>query len=265
MQGCKLYLWQTKPLCLTGNAKKLYAHFHELKIKFNSMKVTRIIIPIVSLFLLFCAPAVNAQDPERLIKQVEALSNAEYNFPENEDIVLFTGSSTIRMWVNVQSYFPDHNVINNGFGGSQMSDLLYFYDDLILKSSPEVIFIYEGDNDIASEKNSSQILKTTKELIGKIKTDLPESDVILISPKPSIARWHLSRKYKNLNRKLSKYCDENQNLEFADVWNAMLDDEGMVFQDIFLEDGLHMNEKGYDIWAPVIGKFITIPGSPGKD
>ena len=229
------------------------------------MKVTRIIIPIASLIFLVCVQAVNAQDPERFIKQVEALSNAEYNFPQDEDIVLFTGSSTIRMWMNVQSYFPDQNVINNGFGGSQMSDLLYFYDDLILKSSPEVIFIYEGDNDIASEKKSSEILKTTKELIGKIKTDLPESEVILISPKPSIARWHLSLKYKKLNRKLSKYCDKNQNLEFADVWSAMLDDEGMVFQDIFLGDGLHMNKKGYDIWAPVIGKYITIPGSSAKD
>ena len=233
--------------------------------KFNPMKATRIIIPIASLILLVGFQAVNSQDPERLIEQVEALSNAEYNFPENEDIVLFTGSSTIRMWDNVQSYFPDHNVINNGFGGSQMSDLLYYYEELILKISPHVIFIYEGDNDIADKKRPSGIIKTTKELVGKIKTDLPETEIILISPKPSIRRWDLTPKYERLNRKLSKYCEKTQSLEFADVWSAMLDEEGMVYQDIFLGDGLHMNEKGYDIWVPVLAKYITIPGSPAKE
>ena len=211
------------------------------------MKITRAAILIAITCLLVGLNTVYSQDPTRFEKQVEELVNAEYIFPDTAEIVLFTGSSSIRMWKDVQSYFPDHNVINNGFGGSQMSDLLYYYEELILKISPHVIFIYEGDNDIADKKRPSGIIKTTKELVGKIKTDLPETEIILISPKPSIRRWDLTPKYERLNRKLSKYCEKTQSLEFADVWSAMLDEEGMVYQDIFLGDGLHMNEKGYDV------------------
>ena len=137
-----------------------------------------------------------------------------------------------------------------------MSDLLYFYNELILKRSPERIFIYEGDNDIADNKRPSKIFNTTKELIGKIKIDLPETEVILISPKPSIARWHLFPRYKRLNRKLSRYCSKNSSLEFANVWDVMLDENGMVFQDIFEEDGLHMNKKGYDLWAGLLREYL---------
>ena len=137
-----------------------------------------------------------------------------------------------------------------------MSDLLYYYNEMILKWSPGMIFIYEGDNDIAGGKKPFKILRTTRELIAKIKSDLPETEVIIISPKPSIARWHIIPKYRRLNRKFSRYCSENSNLEFADVWEVMLDEKGMVYQDIFIEDGLHMNQKGYDLWAGFLRKYF---------
>ena len=88
------------------------------------------------------------------------------------------------------------------------------------------------------------------------KIDLPQTEVVIISPKPSIARWHLAPKYNRLNRKFSRYCNKNSNLEFANVWNVMLDKDGMVFQDIFLEDGLHMNKKGYDLWAGLLREYL---------
>ena len=206
--------------------------------------------------LVFGMEAVNAQDPNRFKDQVEILSELEYNFNNDDQVVIFTGSSSIRMWTDIQSYFPEHKIINNGFGSSQMSDLLFFYNELILIRSPGRIFIYEGDNDINDNKRPSEILKNTKQLIDKIKIDLPQTEVVIISPKPSIARWHLAPKYNRLNRKFSRYCNKNSNLEFANVWNVMLDKDGMVFQDIFLEDGLHMNKKGYDLWAGLLREYL---------
>jgi len=198
----------------------------------------------------------NAQDPNRFKDQVNELVNKEYNFRPDKKLVVFTGSSSIRMWKDVADYFPDYNVINNGFGGSHFSDLLHFYNEMIVKPAPEILFIYEGDNDIASDKKPAKIMKEVKKIHKNIQQDLPETRVIFILPKPSIARVHLKNQYISFNKKLKKYCLKQNNIEIADVWNPMLDNKGNVFKDIFLEDGLHMNKKGYDIWGKVIGEFL---------
>ena len=207
---------------------------------------------VVSVLLTF---TLNAQDPNRFTKQVEELVQKEYQFDSAKKKMVFAGSSSIRMWKDVQSYFPGYHVINNGFGGSHFSDLLHFYDQLVVKPAPEILFIYEGDNDIASHKKPGQVLKQAKELTVKLQKDLPETRVIYISPKPSIARDSLKNEYIRLNKKLNKHC-RRENMEFADVWTAMLDKNGNVKQDIFLDDGLHMNKKGYDIWAGVISGIL---------
>lgn len=198
----------------------------------------------------------NAQDPNRFKDQVNELVNKEYNFRPDKKLVVFTGSSSIRMWNDVQSYFPEYNVINNGFGGSHFSDLLHYYDELIVQPKPEILFIYEGDNDINDKKKPAKVLKEAKQLAGKIQNDLPGTRIVFISPKPSIARVQLKNSYLTFNKKLKKYCEKNGKLEFADVWYPMLDNKGNVFKDVFLEDGLHMNKKGYDIWGKVMGEFL---------
>ena len=197
-----------------------------------------------------------AQDPARFKTDVEELAKKEYNFSPDKKLVVFAGSSSIRMWKDVQSYFPEFNVINNGFGGSHFSDLLFFYDELILKRKPDILFIYEGDNDLAGNKKPRKIFQEAKELTEKVKKDLPETKIIFISPKPSISRIKLKNSYISFNKKLKKYCNKTDNPEFADVWYPMLDKNGNVFKDVFLEDGLHMNKKGYDIWGKVIGEFL---------
>jgi lysophospholipase L1-like esterase len=199
---------------------------------------------------------LNAQDPNRFNKEIENLVSKEYSFEPGKQLLLFTGSSSVRMWDDVQSYFPEYNVINNGFGGSHFSDLIYFYNKLIPSYQPDILFIYEGDNDIATQKKPRLIVKEAKYLLSKIRRDLPHTRVVLISPKPSIARWELRKDYELLNKKLKHLAKKTDKTEFADVWSAMLDENGNVFQDVFLNDNLHMNKKGYDIWGKVIGEHL---------
>jgi lysophospholipase L1-like esterase len=212
---------------------------------------------IALIFLLSSTLFSNAQDPNRFKNDVNELANKEYNFSNDKKLVVFAGSSSIRMWKDVQSYFPGYNVINNGFGGSQFSDLLYFYNELILQQKPEILFIYEGDNDINDKKKPGKVLKEAKQLTEKIKKDLPETRIIYISPKPSIARVQLKNEYIKFNKKLKKYCKKQGDIGFADVWYPMLDKNGNLYKDVFIEDGLHMNKKGYDIWGKVIGGFLN--------
>ena len=225
--------------------------------KLKIMIGNRTLKVFVTILLLSGFLISNAQDPNRFKDEVDKLYKMEYNFSADKKLIVFAGSSSLRMWKDVKDYYPQFNVINNGFGGSQFSDLIYFYDKLITKQKPDYLFIYEGDNDIAEHKKPSKIYRDFKTVMKKIKMDLPDTKVIVISPKPSIARWNLKNDYHNLNRKMDRYCQKkNDNIEFADVWPIMLDENGNLFQDIFIEDGLHMNKKGYDLWNKVLSSYL---------
>ncbi|MGB5500234.1 MAG: GDSL-type esterase/lipase family protein, partial [Maribacter sp.] len=118
------------------------------------------------------------------------------------------------------------------------------------------VFIYEGDNDLAVNKRPMEIIETTLELIKRIRDKNSNVKIVLIAAKPSIVRWSLKRKYKNLNRKFKRLCRKDNMLQFADIWKPMLEGRKLK-QDIFEDDGLHMNSKGYQIWYSVIKPFIN--------
>lgn len=199
----------------------------------------------------FCSHAL-AQDPLRFQKEVDEIRTKYPPSEQREDLILFTGSSSIKMWKDLHSYFPHHEVINAGFGGSQTFELLHYVNELILDYKPKKVFIYEGDNDISSGKSSVQILLSMHELVETIHEDLPDTEILLISAKPSISRWHLADQYKDLNQHFEEYSKLFDYVEYVNVWDIMLDMDGKPRADIFLEDKLHMNNKGYDLWAEVV-------------
>lgn len=211
---------------------------------------------LLFLFIQVQVLTLMAQDPLRFEKEVHALVAGDSAINKRK-VILFTGSSSIRFWSGLRKDFPNHNVLNRGFGGSEMSDLLYHTGTLILNYNPKQIFIYEGDNDINSGKSPEEILANADKLLGLLRAHLPAKvKIIFISAKPSIARWHLKEKYEEFNRKLKDWTGTKKNVFYADVWTPMLDSTGEVRKDLFIEDNLHMNQVGYTIWATVIGKLI---------
>lgn len=202
----------------------------------------------------FFAGCLLAQDPERFEKEVSKLE--QQSFDSTRQVILFTGSSSIRGWKNLQQYFPEKNIVNNGFGGSHMSDLIHYYESLILPFQPAQVFIYEGDNDIASGKAAKDVLKETRTLIKKIKKDLPGTEIVLISAKPSLARWKLKEEYGELNELYRRLALKMEHVKYVNIWDVMLDASGEPRKDIFLEDGLHMNKQGYDLWAEKIRNYL---------
>ncbi len=212
----------------------------------------------ISIFTVFlCSSGLTAQDPERFEKEVMAIGQ-KYDtiWEHSKKTLVFTGSSSIRLWEDLEERFPAYQVINSGFGGSQTSDLLVFLDELVLKYQPDQVFIYEGDNDLEDKKRPGKIMKTTKEVVSRIKDTGTVSSIVLISTKPSIKRWHLKGKYKRLNRKLEKYCSRDPILAFANIWDPMLNGKKLR-TDLFIEDGLHMNTKGYEIWYNVLSHYVN--------
>ncbi|WP_338193555.1 GDSL-type esterase/lipase family protein [Flagellimonas marinaquae] len=187
------------------------------------------------------------------VKSVQQKNDSLWD--SSKPTIIFTGSSSIRLWKDLQDRFPEHQVLNTGFGGSQFSDLELYLDELILNYDPVKVFIYEGDNDIFERKSPRKVIKKAEGILRTLRQEKPNMEIVLISAKPSISRWKFRGKYRRLNRKLNKLAAENSGIDYVDVWYPMLD-KRKVRQDIFIEDGLHMNSKGYDIWYDVIKNYM---------
>lgn len=221
-------------------------------------------IVILLLFTGIFGEKVHAQNsetkpetgPTRWEESIQKFEKMDQENPPEEGLILFVGSSSIGIWNDVQDYFPDSKVLNRGFGGSQFSDMLYYADRVIFPYKPSKIFIYEGDNDVASGDKPKAIMKEAKQLRKMIERELPGVPVVFISAKPSVLRWNIKEDYEDFNKRLEKYSKRKKNTMFADVWTAMLDEEGKVYEHIFLEDNLHMNAEGYKIWKSVLDPYI---------
>jgi len=200
-----------------------------------------VLLVLIPHFLLY------AQDPARFQSEIDSLRRLQIENPESKEIILFTGSSSIRRWKDVQEYFPDYYVIN---------DLLFYLEDLILQYHADQVFIYEGDNDVSDGKKAGRIRREARKLVEGITLSNPGAYISFISPKPSLARWDLRSEYNKVNKSLSAYSASNEGIEFIDVWGVMLNPQGTPRTDVFLEDGLHMNKTGYDIWAGEIIKYV---------
>ena len=196
-----------------------------------------------------CNPARWQDD----ITKFDAGDNSE---PPAKGGVLFVGSSSIRLW-NLEKYFPDKAVINRGFGGSELCDSVHFFDTLVNKHRPKQVVLYAGDNDVANGKKAAQVLADFRAFETKIKEKLPACRLIYISIKPSLARWKLAAEMKQANKLIATECQKQPSrLVFLDIWQPMLGDDGKPRKELFADDGLHLNGKGYELWTSLLIKEL---------
>lgn len=197
-----------------------------------------------------------AQDTDRFKDEVEALSKKYENIQWERGGIVFTGSSSIRLWNTLEQDFPNTNIINTGFGGSQTHHLINHLDQLVLHFEPQKVFIYEGDNDINAGKPVRQILEEFFEIIGKVTEVVPSAQIYFISAKPSPSRWEKRGQYELFNEQLKKFAMNHSNANFIDIWTPMLGKDGRPKPELFIEDNLHMNEKGYAIWTKAMKPYL---------
>ncbi len=206
---------------------------------------------------VFCFLVSNAQIQEDFSEEVALIAQrSDSIWDQNRETIVFTGSSSVRLWEGLEDLFPDYQVLNTGFGGSQTSDLLEYIQPLVLSYQPKKVFIYEGDNDLIFKKYPARIIRTTKKVIDSIWRQYPNTQIVLISAKPSIVRWHLKKRYQRLNKKFKKLAENTSQLYFVNVWDNMLQN-GAIDESLFIEDGLHMNQRGYDLWYEAIKPFLN--------
>ena len=219
-----------------------------------------LLLRFLLLAVVFVASSVEsiAQDTHAFSEEIAEYKRLDsIKFPPKNEI-LFVGSSSIRFWNNVQQMFPGFKVINRGFGGSTLNDLNHYLDQIVIPYQPRQIVLYSGENDLAMDTIKSQeLLRRFHVVFGRIRRALPQAKIIYVSIKPSPSRAHLFNEMKVSNMLIKDYLGRQPNTVFVDVYDDMVDRAGNAKADLFLEDNLHMNEKGYRIWQKAIRPHLT--------
>ena len=191
-------------------------------------------------------------DSTKWEKEIAAYEASDKTNPPPHDAALFIGSSSIRLWKTLAEDFQEYKVINRGFGGSQIIDSVAFADRIAIPYKPRMILLYAGDNDIAAGKSPEEVLADFKAFARKVRPRLSETKVAFISIKPSPSRWEFAEKIKAANRLIEDFCRQDERLIYIDVFNPMLGADGKPRPELFVEDMLHLNLKGYALWTALI-------------
>lgn len=213
-----------------------------------------ILIVSVSTSLWAQTEAPRSIDPIRFNEEIEAFEATDEEMLPPEGAIVVTGSSSIRRWHStIREDLAPLTVIPRGFGGSTMADLQYFLDRIVIKYEPRAVVIYEGDNDTgAFGVPPEKIAEEFREIVTAVHNALPETRFYLISVKPSLARWEYWDVAQATNDLYKEMAAQSDKIFYIDIATPFLDEDGEVLDDIFVEDGLHLNEKGTRIWANTI-------------
>jgi len=213
---------------------------------------------------------VYAQNLERFQNEVDAIEEryAQYGkksghtytntTSSDQTLAVFTGSSSVRLWASLSEDFPELTILNTGFGGSTYAELFHYRHELIGQYTPDMVIIYEGDNDVTGSDTVDEIFDKAQELYSYLAQELPETKVFILAAKPSPLRWNLKPLYDALNTHFADFALENDQFTYINIWNPMLGENGKPLPSIFLPDSLHMNKAGYLIWKQTIAPFLQV-------
>lgn len=188
--------------------------------------------------------------------EIEAFAKADNQKIPAKNGMLFTGSSSVRLWQTLAADFPQVEIINRGIGGSHIEDVTYFADKIITPYRPRLVVIYGGDNDIASGKTPAQVLEDYKIFVSRVRQRLPNARIAFISIKPSPSRVQFLPAISQANGLIKSYSASALKLDYIDVFTPMLDANGAPREELFLADRLHLNRQGYELWRRVVAPYI---------
>lgn len=225
-------------------------------------------LAFLALYLILTSLTVNAQDrphvpdPLRFEEEIQSFEQWDAKNSAPDQAVLFVGSSSIRFW-NTAEAFPEYPVINRGFGGSHITDVLYYYNRLIGRFDPSLIVFYCGENDIYSGQSIQHVFDDYLELLNRIESDFPEAHFLYVSIKPSTSRIEHSEQFAEFNRKVEEYNQSNNKMHYIDLASPLTTSNDRPDDSLFMDDRLHLNERGYRLWNGLLAEFLNRMASEG--
>jgi lysophospholipase L1-like esterase len=202
------------------------------------------------------APTVDYNpDPRRFEKDIQAFEAEDQAAPPPPGSVLFVGSSSIRYW-DLDAAFPGRHAIKRGFGGSHVSDNLFYADRIIVPYRPSLIVFYAGDADVAAGKTAEQIGADYRALVALLHQRLPAARIVIVGTKPSPAHWPHMKTIRAANAAARSLAAADPLVEYADAEAALLGADGQPQAALFAENGLNLTRRGYEAWTRALRPAI---------
>jgi lysophospholipase L1-like esterase len=219
------------------------------------------VLVIIACVLFSCVQAQEVpKQPQAppFYNDILAFKNQDVQQAPPANGILLVGSSSFTRWRDVQEYFPGYPIINRGFGGSRIPDVIRYSYDIILPYKPKQVLIYCGENDLASgdDITAEIVVQRFKTLFGIIRQNLPNTTIGFVSIKPSPVRAHIQPKVKAANKEIQAWLKTQKNAQFIDVYDAMLDVKKNMREELYVGDRLHMKPEGYAIWKKIITPYL---------
>lgn len=226
----------------------------------TTMKILTRCILVLTVFVFSVTLAQSGPffDPERWENAISTFEAQDRQAMPPEGAILFTGSSSIRFWHDrLTEDMAGLTVIPRGYGGSTMQDSVYYIERLVFAYKPRAIVLYQGDNDIgAYHVPPTQVRDLYQLFVSQVHDKLPDTRIYVLAVKPSILREADWPEMQKTNALLKEFSDTDDRLMFIDIAMPMLTADGRPNGDLLIEDNLHMNSKGYDIWASVVRPIL---------
>ncbi len=199
-----------------------------------------------------------AQQPQTNYEaDIAAFEAQDKSTPPPADGILFVGSSSIRLWPGLTEAFPGKPIIQRGFGGSTLGDVIRYMPRVILPYRPKQVVLYAGDNDIGQSKMTARDLYNQfMTFFALVRKQLPNTTITYIAVKPSPARRATMPVAAEANRMIKQFLSGQRNTSYADVYTPMLSPNGQPRPELFVADSLHMTPEGYEVWKNVIGPIL---------
>lgn len=202
------------------------------------------------------ASAQMARGPQAFEKEIKAFEDADKKKMPEPGGVVFTGSSSVKAW-DLEKSFPGKGYINRGFGGSEMSDVVYYVDQTVIKYKPRLVVLYVGDNDINAGVSTENVAVNFDKFAKAVHAKLPQTKIIFIGIKPSVLRWANIDRVRVANELLKGYAMRDDRIMYVDSDQAFLGwDEKPVPA---LLDRLHPSIEGLKIWSALLTPFLEEP------
>lgn len=166
--------------------------------------------------------------------------------------IVFYGASNFRLWTTMEEDMAPYKVQNHGLGGATDAELMKYANTLLYPYEPSVVFIQTGSNDNAAGLTVDEIIKNKDRMYTEFRQKLPNAVFIVMSGLPLPGRAEYWNDINELNSHLKEYCENHDNMEFIDATSVMLDSNGNMRPDYFIEDQIHLNEKGHEAWTELM-------------
>ena len=198
-----------------------------------------------------------ARDYAKFESEVAAYEAADRQKPPLKGGILFIGSSTIRLWKTLAADFPQHQVINRGFGGTEIVDSTHFADRLIFPYEPKQIFLRAGGNDIHAGRLPREVAADFAEFVRVVHARLPKMEILYIALSPAPARWGEADKNRELNRLIRELALDMPRVGFVDAYDISLAPDGQARPELFIKDRLHFAADGYKLLSDRVRPFLV--------